>query len=173
MYEPHSTPQVLSRAIAAGGARLLGTRALMRAPIWIYRARLGFLFGSRMLMLEHIGRRTGAPRQVVLEVFDHPTPDKYVVVSGFGTRAQWFRNVQANSAVRVYASGRPPAPAIARPLDQEEADRAMAAYRRRHARAWARFKPVIEETLGEPVNDTNTALPMIELWLDPAAPKRR
>lgn len=173
MSEPHPAAQVLSRAIAAGGARLLRTRTLMRAPIWLYRARLGFLFGSRMLMLEHIGRKSGTPRQVVLEVFDHPTPDTYVVVSGFGTCAQWFRNVRANPTVRVYASGRPPAPAVARSLDQDEADRALAAYRRRHPRAWARFKPVLEETLGEPVNDTGTALPMIELRLDPAVPKRR
>lgn len=171
MSEPHSAPQALSRAIAAGGARLLRSRTLMRAPIRIYRAGLGFLFGSRMLMLEHIGRRTGTPRQVVLEVIDHPTPDTYVVVSGFGTRAQWFRNVQQTPAVRVQVSGRPPAPATARLLARDEADRALAAYRRRHARAWARFKPVLEETLGEPVDDTDTALPMIELRIQPIAQK--
>jgi hypothetical protein len=74
-----SADRLLTRAITAIGARILRSRTLMRAPIWIYRARLGFLFGSRMLMLEHIGRKTGLPRQVVLEVIDHPTPDTYVV----------------------------------------------------------------------------------------------
>ncbi|HYO00348.1 MAG TPA: hypothetical protein VET27_00005, partial [Mycobacterium sp.] len=38
----------------------------------IRTARLGFLFGSRMSMLEHIARRSGAKRHLVLEVFDHP-----------------------------------------------------------------------------------------------------
>ncbi|HTM84573.1 MAG TPA: nitroreductase family deazaflavin-dependent oxidoreductase, partial [Mycobacterium sp.] len=39
----------------------------MRAPIWLYRARLGALLGSRLLMLEHRGRTSGARRYVVLE----------------------------------------------------------------------------------------------------------
>jgi deazaflavin-dependent oxidoreductase (nitroreductase family) len=161
-----SADRLLSRAITAGGARLLRSRTLMRAPIWIYRARLGFLFGSRLLMLEHIGRTTGLPRQVILEVVDHPTPDTYVVPSGFGDRAQWFRNVQANPRVRVHASGRAPTPATARVLGQQEADRALSAYRRRHPMAWANFKSVVEETLGSRIDDTNTELPIVELRLD-------
>jgi hypothetical protein len=81
------TPPVQSTAIGRVGARVLANRALMRAPIWLYRARLGFLFGSRTLMLEHIGRNSGARRYVVLEVVGHPTPDVYVIASGFGLRA--------------------------------------------------------------------------------------
>jgi deazaflavin-dependent oxidoreductase (nitroreductase family) len=144
-----SAHRVLSRTIAAGGARLLRSRTLMRAPIWIYRARLGFLFGSRVLMLEHIGRKTGLPRQVVLEVIDHPRPDTYVVPSGFGDRAQWFRNVQANPRVRVYASGRAPALASARVLGQQEADHALAAYQRKHPRAWGTFQAGGRRDAGE------------------------
>ncbi|MGH3670992.1 MAG: nitroreductase family deazaflavin-dependent oxidoreductase, partial [Pseudonocardiaceae bacterium] len=122
MRKTLTLPHVMSDMIAKGGARLLGSRRLMRAPIWLYRAGLGFLFRSRMLMLEHIGRRSGARRYVVLEVFDHPTPDTYVVVSGFGTRAQWFRNVQANPHVRVSIAGHAPAHATARRLTPAEAD---------------------------------------------------
>jgi deazaflavin-dependent oxidoreductase (nitroreductase family) len=160
-----SADRLLTRAITAIGARVLRSRTLMRAPIWIYRARLGFLFGSRMLMLEHIGRKTGLPRQVVLEVIDHPTPDTYVVPSGFGDRAQWFRNVQANPRVRVHASGRAAAPATARILGRQEADHALSAYRHRHPHAWANFKSVVEETLGNRIDDMNTQLPMVELRL--------
>ncbi|ORA81787.1 nitroreductase [Mycobacterium malmoense] len=151
--------------IARIGARLLRSRRLMRAPTWIYKARAGALFGSRILMLEHIGRTSGARRYVVLEVVDHPAPDTYVVASGFGRKAQWFRNIQANPRVRVYAGSHAPAAAVARVLDQPEADRTLAAYRGRHARAWERFKPVLEETLGAPITDTNTPLPMVELRL--------
>jgi hypothetical protein len=43
-------------------AALLRTRWLVRAPIWLYRARLGFVFRSQLLMLEHRGRKTGARR---------------------------------------------------------------------------------------------------------------
>ncbi len=65
-------------------ARALSVRWLVRAPIWLLHARLGFLMGSRLLMLEHIGRRSGRRRHVVLEVVDRPAPGRYVVASGFG-----------------------------------------------------------------------------------------
>ena len=58
-------------------ARLLKNRALVRAPIWLYRARLGFVMGHRMLLLEHIGRKSGARRYAVLEVVERPAHDRY------------------------------------------------------------------------------------------------
>lgn len=152
--------------LAASGARLLRSRRLMRAPIWIYKARAGALLSSRILMLEHIGRKSGARRYAVLEVVGHPAPDTYVVASGFGRRAQWFRNITANPRVRVYAGSHAPAPATARVLEQPEADRVLAAYVSRHRRAWERLKGVLEETLGSEITETNTQLPMVELRLD-------
>jgi deazaflavin-dependent oxidoreductase (nitroreductase family) len=145
---------------------VLRSRPLVRAPIWIYRARAGALFGSRILMLEHLGRRSGARRYAVLEVVDHPTADTYVIASGFGRKAQWFRNIQAEPRVRVWAGSRPPTPASARVLGQREADRTLAAYRSRHRRTWEQFRPVLEETLGVPITDTDTPLPLVELRLD-------
>ncbi|MGH3632438.1 MAG: nitroreductase family deazaflavin-dependent oxidoreductase, partial [Sciscionella sp.] len=100
----------------------------MRAPIRLYRARLGFVFGSRMLMFEHIGRQSGLSRYVVLEVLGHPAPGRYVVASGFGEEAQWFRNVRANPHVRLTVASRLPATATARVLDSAEADAALNAY---------------------------------------------
>ncbi|MGE2813643.1 nitroreductase family deazaflavin-dependent oxidoreductase [Mycobacterium heidelbergense] len=138
----------------------------MRAPVWIYRARAGALFGSRILMLEHIGRKSGAPRYAVLEVVDHPCPDVYVVASGFGRKAQWFRNIAANPRVRVYVGSHAPRRATAHVLDQAEADRTLAAYRGRHPRSWERFRPVLEDTLGERISDTDTPLPIVELRLE-------
>ncbi|ORV88110.1 nitroreductase [Mycobacterium interjectum] len=152
--------------LARTGARVLRSRRLMRAPIWIYRARAGALFGSRILMLEHIGRKSGAPRYAVLEVVGHPAPGVYLVASGFGRKAQWFRNIEANPRVRVYIGSHAPRSATARVLDQGEADRALAAYRGRHARAWDHFSPVLEETLGAPITDTDTPLPIVELRCD-------
>ena len=63
-------------------------RAGSCAPTGIYKARAGALFGSRILMLEHIGRKSGTPRYAVLELVDHPAPETYVVASGFGRKAQ-------------------------------------------------------------------------------------
>lgn len=154
-----------AKIFARGAARLLRSRRLVRAPIWIYKARAGALFGSRMLMLEHVGRKSGAARYVVLEIIDHPEKSSYVVASGFGRKAQWFRNIEANPRVRVYAGSHAPAPATARVLSRSEADKALAAYRSQHPRAWESLKVVIEETLGAPINDTDTALPMVQLKL--------
>lgn len=152
-----------SSRLTSGGARLLRSRRLMRAPIWIYRARAGALLGSRLLMLEHLGRKSGARRYVVLEVVDHPARDNYVVASGFGGKAQWFGNIAANPQVRVYVGSRAPATATARVLSQHEADRTLAGYAARHPRGWENFKGVLEETLGSEITETNTPLPMVEL----------
>lgn len=67
--------------------------------------------------------------------------------------------------MRVYAGSHAPAAAVARVLDPEQADRTLAAYRGRHTRAWELLKPVLEETLGTTITDTDTPLPMVELRL--------
>ncbi len=154
-----------SSLLAAVGERILRSRPLVRAPIWIYKARAGAILGSRLLMLEHIGRNSGARRYVVLEVVGHPTPDTYLIASGFGDKAQWFRNVAANPRVRLYIGSRAPAPATARILSRPEADRALQAYTGGRPRTWERFKPVLERTLGSPITETDTPLPIVELRL--------
>ncbi|OBH81451.1 nitroreductase [Mycobacterium scrofulaceum] len=146
--------------------RLLRSRRLVRAPIWLFKARAGALFGSRMLMLEHTGRNSGARRYAVLEVVDHPAPATYVVASGFGRKAQWFRNIEAQPRVRVYAGSRAPRRATARVMTQDEVDRTLAAYRGRHPKAWERMRPVLEGTLGAAITDTGAPLPLVELRVD-------
>ncbi|ATY13993.1 nitroreductase family deazaflavin-dependent oxidoreductase [Amycolatopsis sp. AA4] len=157
-----------SDAVGRAGARLLRNRRLMRAPIWLYRARLGFLFGSRLLLLEHVGRKTGARRYVVLEVLGRPTRDAYVVASGFGDRAQWYRNLAAEPRVRVASGARGLTSATARKLSTAEADAALAIYVHKHPRAWREFKTILENTLGTAVSERDTELPMVELRLDGA-----
>ena len=159
-----------SPVAAAWAARLLRIRWIVRAPVWLYRARLGFVFGSRLLMLEHTGRKTGIRRYAVLEAVDHPDPGTYVVAAGFGDRAQWLRNVRASPRVRVYTGSRGPAPATARPLTSEETAAALTAYARRHPRAWAALKPVFETTLGARIDSDGTSLPMIALDLADSRP---
>lgn len=45
-------------------------RMLYRLPVWLYRARLGVLLGTRFVLINHVGRKTGRWRQVVVEVVD-------------------------------------------------------------------------------------------------------
>ena len=68
--------------------------------------------------------------------------------------------------MRVHVGSHSPARATARILDRHETNTALAAYRDRHPRGWARFKPVLEQTLGAPINDTDAELPLVEWRLD-------
>jgi deazaflavin-dependent oxidoreductase (nitroreductase family) len=108
-------------------------RAVMRAPIGLYRIGLGRLLGRRFLLLEHTGRRSHRTRRTVLEVVDlrDGVP---VVASGWGETSDWFRNVSADPHVAVTISGRHFAAEATR-LDPPEAARVLDDYRMRHPRA--------------------------------------
>jgi hypothetical protein len=43
---------------------------LFRAPIYLYRLKLGFLLGERFIRLQHWGRVSGALKDTVIEVID-------------------------------------------------------------------------------------------------------
>jgi deazaflavin-dependent oxidoreductase (nitroreductase family) len=144
---------------------MLGVHWLVRAPIRLFRARLGFLFGGRMMMLEHIGRSSGRPRYVVLEIVDHPSPNRYIVASGFGTRAQWFRNIQADPHVRVTVGSHRPRAAVTHLMAPTDAALALRAYRAAHPRSWAALKTVVTETLGETVRDDGSNIPVVSIDL--------
>lgn len=161
----HSVTAGGSDRIARAGAALLRVRWFVRAPIWLYRARLGVVFGARLLMLEHVGRKSAHRRNVVLEIVDHPADDRYVVVSGFGARAQWFRNVEATLQVRVYLASHKPAPAIAHRLDASASAASLHRHAATHPRSWAKLRPVLEETLGARIDEHGTDLPMIAIDL--------
>lgn len=52
------------------------------------------MLGRRFLRLKHVGRRTGRRHTTVLEVVRHdPRHSEFVVVSGFGSHADWLRNI--------------------------------------------------------------------------------
>ena len=142
-------------------AKVLTTRSLVRAPITLYRNGFGWLLGSRMLMLEHVGRTTGEPRYVCLEVVRRPSPDVVVIVSGFGERAQWYRNLRATPRCHVSIGRQRRRPANARLMDEAESAQALAAYQQEHPKAWARLRSAIEQAVQHPVE----GLPMVELTL--------
>jgi deazaflavin-dependent oxidoreductase (nitroreductase family) len=150
---------MLTDILARVGGHALQTRWCVRAPITVYRARLGFLFGTRLLMLEHVGRRTGALRYVVLEVVDRPKPGEYVIVSGFGARAQWYRNIHANSGVRVWCGTRRAVPATAAAMTEAEGAAVLDRYIENHPGAWKNLRATIEHATGTSVGN----LPMVHI----------
>lgn len=107
-------------------------RLAWRAPIWFYRLGLGGLFGQRMLLLEHIGRKSGQVRQNVLEVVRHDEKSNvYIVASGFGEQADWYKNVTAHPQISIQV-GNNHMTAHAQRLPVEEATDEMLDYNRRH-----------------------------------------
>ncbi|MBW8710781.1 MAG: nitroreductase family deazaflavin-dependent oxidoreductase [Mycobacterium sp.] len=141
--------------------KLLKARKFVRAPIYLYKLRLGFLFGHRMLLLEHIGRKSGARRYAVLEVVDHRRTDEYVIVSGFGEASQWYRNVVANPHVRVSVGLRRNVPALAAPMTREAAEETLDRYAERHPRTWRTLQQAMASALDTP----DLRLPMVRLEL--------
>ena len=109
------------------------TRYLFRIPIHLYRLRLGWLFGSRLLLLNHVGRVSGKPRQTILEVAEHDG-DSYVVASGWGATAAWYRNILHAPDVTIQV-GTQTIPVKAIPLDPEEGAQVFVRYGSRHRTA--------------------------------------
>jgi deazaflavin-dependent oxidoreductase (nitroreductase family) len=85
-----------------------GSLGLMaRLPIWLYRIGLCWPLGNRLLVLTHIGRKSGLARTFVLEVMRYTKEtDTYFVAAGFGTKSIWLRNISQNSTVTVQVGHR-------------------------------------------------------------------
>lgn len=82
-------------------------RSVLRLPIWLYRMHLGWLLGNRFLLLQHTGRNSGRVRETVIEVVKHdPTTDTYYVVSGWGSKSDWYLNIQKNAFITIRVGGR-------------------------------------------------------------------
>lgn len=89
---------------------------------WIaYRLRLGWLFGHRVVLLEHRGRTTGRPIRTALGVVRwDPATRHLLVVARSGPDTDWYRNVLAHPLVRVAIGRERNVPGSAVPLADDE-----------------------------------------------------
>jgi deazaflavin-dependent oxidoreductase (nitroreductase family) len=130
-------PSRPNRALALG----------LRLPSYLYRFRLGWLLGHRFLLLTHRGRKSRLTRRTPLEVLHYdPHSRESVVLSAWGKKADWYRNIEASPPLEVETGGEryPPAPRF---LTSEEAYAVITEYVIRHPLA-AR---VLERVFGFPV----------------------
>ncbi|GAA1783962.1 MULTISPECIES: nitroreductase family deazaflavin-dependent oxidoreductase [Streptomonospora] len=140
-------------------------RLLFRAPVHLYRWGLGPLLGGRFLLLNHVGRTSGRRRRTVLEVVDRTPGGAYVVCSGFGPRADWYRNVLAHPRVLVQVGARRFA-AEAEPPAADEGAGFFVGYARRHPRAAVRLARMMGFVLDGSEEDFRAAgreLPFVRL----------
>jgi deazaflavin-dependent oxidoreductase (nitroreductase family) len=149
-------------------SRLL--KVVFDVPTVLYRMGLGWMLGKRVLALTHRGRKTGKLRETVLEVltFD-PDNKESVVVSAYGTGADWYRNLRVQPALRV-RTGRMGYVPEQRFLTVDEAREAAIEFSRRHpweTRLVSRVLPAIDAAVpkhsdSDPV-DLLASLPMVAL----------
>ena len=132
MFAPTVADMSLTEQPAPSGL----LRLCLRLPIWLYRLRCGWVLKGRFLLLTHIGRRSGLPRQTVLEVVHHDrATGTYFIASGWGEKSGWFRNLQRTPTV-VVTIGRRHFAAAARCLSGDEAARILLVYAQRYPRAF-------------------------------------
>ena len=111
------------------------SRLLFRAPIWLYDLNLGWLMGNRFLKITHIGRVSGKPRHVVLEVVKYdPSDETYYVAAAWGEKSDWVKNIQANPHVRVQV-GREKMDMITEQLTPDNGEAVILDYAQRHPTA--------------------------------------
>ncbi len=156
MDSPARKPAIADRWIA----NALGTRWLMRAPIPLYRAGLGFLFGRRLVMIEHRGRKSGERRFAVIECVAR-TDAMVRVASGLGPKAQWYQNLVANGVVFVSIGFRRRVPATPRLLSLEESREGLVQYAAEYPKAWEH----LEAAMRILADGEDPVIPLVDLEL--------
>ena len=74
-------------------------KVLYKFPITAWRLGLGPILGRYIMIISHIGRKTGISRRTAVE-FHTMNGIKYVPCA-FGVKAQWYRNIMANPKVTI------------------------------------------------------------------------
>ena len=110
-------------------------RLLLRVPILVYRLKLGWMLGRRLVLLTHTGRRSGKTHSTVLEALSYDTASCCCfIASDWGTRSQWYMNVMRNPLIEYTVGSRERA-GRAEQLPVDRAEQALRRYANRHRTA--------------------------------------
>ena len=121
-------------------------RALLRAPIWLYRWNLGWMMGERFLLLTHTGRKSGQKYQTVIEVVSHDeATGTYYVAAAWREKSDWYRNIQQNPTVGVQVRNHR-FEASAKQISAQEAEERLWDYAQKYPTA---FGELVTVMLGE------------------------
>jgi deazaflavin-dependent oxidoreductase (nitroreductase family) len=131
---------------------------LFDLPSSVFKWRLGWALGKRVLAVTHTGRKSGKTYTTILEValFDEETKES-VVASAYGTEADWYRNIRATPASRVQ-TGRLDYVPEQRFLNDAEAREAAVRFCREHP--WeAKLVPRVLPSIGAAIPTDAQATP--------------
>ncbi|UFS97073.1 hypothetical protein [Nocardia huaxiensis] len=107
------------------GARPAHTPWRHRAPIPLYRAGFGVLFGIRTLMLRHAGAPGDAGRYAMFRIVHRPQPDRLILTPAPGGDPNRLRELESASNVHVWIGHHRELPATATSMTAEEAATAL------------------------------------------------
>jgi deazaflavin-dependent oxidoreductase (nitroreductase family) len=70
-----------------------------KAPVHLWRLGLQPILGQKLMLITHTGRKSGLPRRTLVEY--HVLDGQKYAPSGFGERAQWYKNIVADPNVTI------------------------------------------------------------------------
>jgi deazaflavin-dependent oxidoreductase (nitroreductase family) len=73
--------------------------AMFKWPVQLWRLGLGPVMGHHMMLITQTGRKSGLPRRTMTELYQ--INGRKYAPSGFGRRAQWYRNIEADPRVTI------------------------------------------------------------------------
>jgi deazaflavin-dependent oxidoreductase (nitroreductase family) len=74
-------------------------KRLFKLPILFYRLGMGWFVGRIFMVITTIGRKSGQPRRTAIEF--HEFKGRKYIFSGWGTRTDWYRNIEANPHITI------------------------------------------------------------------------
>jgi deazaflavin-dependent oxidoreductase (nitroreductase family) len=124
------------------------SRLAFRTPGLLFDLGLGRLVSHRFLQLTHWGRNSGRIYRTILEVISYdPSNHECVVLSGWGERADWYRNIRATPALEVGIAGGDYVP-IQRFLDTDELYVRLQTYMKRKSGSGSKIVQALAYGLG-------------------------
>jgi deazaflavin-dependent oxidoreductase (nitroreductase family) len=73
-----------------------------RIPVYFYRLKFGWLLGGHFVLINHLGRKSGLPRQSVVEVVERDQrAGSVTVVAVYGQQTQWYQNLKAHPETTI------------------------------------------------------------------------
>lgn len=121
------------------------------------------MLGRRSVLLEHTGRKSGLPRETVLEVIRHDD-QSFDVAAVWGAKSDWFRNIEADPNVRISTGRIRRAEATAVLADVATAESAFAGYTEAHPAAARALGKSLGLPLGDPARMAAT-VPVVRIIL--------
>ena len=104
---------------------------ILKLPLLLYRAGLGWLFGHRFMLLTHIGRRSGKVRRTVLAVLHFDSGTREIMAISAWSASDWYKNILTSPALQVETGFTHYAP-VHRSLSPEEITTLFEDYRHKH-----------------------------------------